>query len=350
MGKYVLKRLGYLLFVFLIISILMFMIYRLVPANRAYTDAKTDYQQWVKLNSSKSTAEKEAYFDALYKEYQLDYGTDTKNLVVLYLRWMGLYPNGKGVFNGLFQGNFGYSYENKKPVLEAVKDPMLQTIKLNFWATICTLAITIPLGIYCAIRKGKKVDQTMQVVTIVGYSLPSFTIALVFIWIFCAKLRWLPPSGMSTPGNDYTGFQAFLDGLKYFTLPLTVSVFTGLGGMTRYVRASMIDAMSLDCVRTARAKGVKEKTVIYSHAWRNAMIPIVTLIVGWFLGMFAGSVMIESMFAYTGMGQMMITSLRTSDYDVTILVQLFYVVISLVGNLLLDIIYGLVDPRVRVNK
>ena len=97
-------------------------------------------------------------------------------------------------------------------------------------------------------------------------------------------------------------------------------------------------------------KGVKEKTVIYSHAWRNAMIPIVTLIVGWFLGMFAGSVMIESMFAYTGMGQMMITSLRTSDYDVTILVQLFYVVISLVGNLLLDIIYGLVDPRVRVNK
>ena len=126
--------------------------------------------------------------------------------------------------------------------------------------------------------------------------------------------------------------------------------FCSLGSMTRYVRASMIDALSMDCIRTARAKGVKEKTVIYSHAWRNALIPIVTMIVGWFTSIFAGSLIFEDMFGLNGMGKLMISSLRTSDYDVTILMQLFYVVVALLGNLVIDIVYGLVDPRVRVNK
>ena len=126
--------------------------------------------------------------------------------------------------------------------------------------------------------------------------------------------------------------------------------FTSLGGMTRYVRASMIEALSMDCIRTARAKGVREKTVIYSHAFRNALIPIVSLVVGWFLGIFGGSLVIEDMFAINGMGKLMITSLRTADYEVVLLMQMFYVFISLFGNLLIDIIYGLVDPRVRVNN
>ena len=106
----------------------------------------------------------------------------------------------------------------------------------------------------------------------------------------------------------------------------------------------------MDCIRTARAKGLREKVVIYSHAFRNALIPIVSLVVGWFLGIFGGSLVIENMFAWNGMGKLMITSLRTADYDVVLLMQMFYVGMSLLGNLVIDIVYGLVDPRVRVNN
>lgn len=126
--------------------------------------------------------------------------------------------------------------------------------------------------------------------TIIGYSLPTFLIAILFIWIFCSMLGILPPSGMKTPGSDYTGWKWFTDRMYFMTLPLLVMTFSSLGGMTRYVRASMIDAMSMDCIKTARAKGLREKMVIFSHAWRNALIPIVTLVVGWFLGIFGGSV------------------------------------------------------------
>ena len=126
--------------------------------------------------------------------------------------------------------------------------------------------------------------------------------------------------------------------------------FCSLGGMTRYVRASMIDALSMDCIKTARAKGLREKVIIYSHAWRNALIPIVTLVVGWFLGIFSGSVVIEQIFAINGMGKVMIEALKSSDNDLILLMQLFYVLIALAGNLIIDIVYGLVDPLVRVNK
>ena len=150
--------------------------------------------------------------------------------------------------------------------------------------------------------------------------------------------------------DRYTGMKWFLDRAYYLILPLAVMTFCSLGGMTRYVRASMIDALSMDCIKTARAKGLREKTIIYSHAWRNALIPIVTLVVGWFLSIFSGSVVIEQIFAINGMGKIMITALQSGDNDVILLMQMFYVIIALGGNLIIDIIYGLVDPRVRVNK
>ena len=137
--------------------------------------------------------------------------------------------------------------------------------------------------------------------------------------------------------------------MYYLALPLISMTFCSLGGMTRYVRASMIDALSMDCIRTARAKGVREKTVIYSHAWRNALIPIVTLVVGWFLGIFGGSLMFENIFGLNGMGKLMIGALMTADSDIIILLQMFYVAVSLIGNLIIDLVYGLVDPRIRVS-
>lgn len=349
MGKYVLKRIGFMLIVMVILSILMFLIYNLLPSNRAYTDARADMTTMKQQLRGKSDAEKELVFQERYQDYQRLYGTDTKNMAIRYLRWIGVYPKYYGNYDGLLQGNFGYSYELKDTVLNVVKEPMKNTIFINIFAMVAALAITIPLGIVCATHKGSKGDQAVQVITIIGYSLPSFIICIVFIWVFCSLLGWFPPSGMKTPGSNYTGWKWFADRMYYLALPLISMTFMSMGGMTRYVRASMIDALSLDCVRTARAKGVKEKTVIYSHAWRNALIPVVTLVVGWFIGIFGGSIVFENMFGLNGMGKLMIQSLRTADCDVIILLQLFYVAVSLIGNLVIDLVYGLVDPRIRVS-
>lgn len=349
MGKYILKRIGYMFIVLVVMSVLLFLIYNLVPNNRAYTDAKADMTAQKTRLRNASEEEKDKMFDDLYLEYQRRYGTDTDNMAVRYLRWVGIMPNYYGTYSGLLQGDFGYSYEFKDDVINVVQEPLKNTIFINIFATILALGITIPLGIVCAVHKGSKGDQAMQVITIIGYSLPTFVTAILFVWIFCSLLGIFPPSGMKTPGSNYTGWKWFVDRMYYMALPLITMTFCSLGSMTRYVRASMIDALSLDCIRTARAKGVTEKAVIYSHAWRNALIPIVTLVVGWFLGIFGGSLIFENTFGINGMGKLMIVSLRTQDFDVVILMQLFYVAISLIGNLIIDIVYGLVDPRVRVS-
>lgn len=349
MGKYILKRIGYMLIVLVVMSVLLFLIYNLVPNNRAYTDAKADMTAQKTRLRNASEEEKDKMFNDLYLEYQRRYGTDTDNMAVRYLRWVGIMPNYYGTYSGLLQGDFGYSYEYKDDVINVVQEPLKNTIFINIFATILALGITIPLGIVCAVHKGSKGDQAMQVITIIGYSLPTFVTAILFVWIFCSLLGIFPPSGMKTPGSNYTGWKWFVDRMYYMALPLITMTFCSLGSMTRYVRASMIDALSLDCIRTARAKGVTEKAVIYSHAWRNALIPIVTLVVGWFLGIFGGSLIFENTFGINGMGKLMIVSLRTQDFDVVILMQLFYVAISLIGNLIIDIVYGLVDPRVRVS-
>lgn len=142
----------------------------------------------------------------------------------------------------------------------------------------------------------------------------------------------------------------FWDRMYHYALPLIIMTFCSLGGMTRYVRASMIEALNMDCIRTARAKGLREKVVIYTHAWRNALIPIVTLVIGWFLGIFSGSLMIENIFALNGVGKMYYTALTTNDNEVVLALQMFYVLLGLLGNLIIDITYGFVDPRIRVNK
>ena len=347
MAKYVVKRLGYMLVMVLVLSFVMYFIYNLIPNNRAYTDARAEIQS---LKQGMTEEQKETRFQELYLQYQRRYGTDTNNIVIRYLRWVGVYPKYDGSYDGLLQGNFGYSYEARDEVLNVVKAPMLNTILINIIGTILALGIAIPLGIVCAVKRGSKTDRVVQVITIVGYSLPTFLICILFIWLFCSILGIFPPSGMKTPGSSYTGMKKILDTMYYLALPLITMTFCSLGGMTRYTRAAMVEALSMDCIKTARAKGLREKTVIYSHAFRNALIPIVTLVVGWFIGIFAGSIVIENLFAINGMGKLMFTSLKTADFDVIILIQLFYVAISLLGNLIIDIVYGLVDPRIRVSK
>ena len=339
MGKYIIKRTLYIAVVFLILSFLLFMIYNMLPIDKAAESARAEVQANKRLN-----------YEERYEYWQEKYGTNGTR-IERYLRWLGLYPYADGSFNGLLQGNFGASRQYGKPVAEVIVAPMRNTIFINIFATILALGITIPLGIFCAVKRGSKRDVAVQVGTLVGYSIPTFIVAIVFIWLFAVSLGWFPVSGMNTAGSlHWSSWDRFWDRMYHLSLPLIVMTFGSLGGMTRYVRASMIEALSMDCIRTARAKGLREKTVIYSHAWRNALLPVVTLIIGWFIGIFGGSLMIENIFALNGIGRIYNQALTANDNEVVLALQMFYIIVSLFGNLLIDVVYGLVDPRVRVNK
>ena len=342
LSKYVLKRVVYMLVVLVILSFLMFLLYALIPFDRAVMEAEP-YKESLKNNPNAGIL-----YEQRLAELRADLGTD-QNVFVRYLGWLGVGPiNGK--YKGILQGNLGWSYTYSRSAKDVLIVPMQNTIFINIFATIMGLGVTIPLGIFCAVHRGSKRDTAVQVGTIVGYSLPVFITAIIFIWIFAINLGWFPVSGMKTPGSNYTGLAELKDRLYYMMLPLIVMTFTSLGGMTRYVRASMSEALSMDCIRTARAKGLKEKTVVYSHAFRNALIPIITQVIGWFTGIFSGSVVIENIFGLNGMGRMYIQSLNNKDFEVVLLLQMFYVIVGLVGNLVVDLAYGLADPRVRVNK
>ena len=340
MGKYVAKRIGYMALVFLIVSFLMYSLYNLIPTDPARAELEAQKQSL-----------KPAEYEQLYQELRAKMGLDDP-LVIRYMRWMGLWPDvgDNNGFNGLLQGNFGYSQIYKTNVSNVLPARMLNTIYINIFSTLVALAITIPLGIYCAVHKRSKSDNAVQVLSIVGYSIPVYIIALLFIWLFAVTLKLLPVFGMQTPGNNFTGFRAFLDKVYYMTLPVLVMTVGSLGGMTRYVRAAMIEALSMDYIRTARAKGLREKVVVYSHAWRNALLPVITVLIGWFISIFSGSLIIEQMFALNGMGQLYYQGLMNNDFELALAIQMFYVLIALVGQLITDLSYGIVDPRVRVNK
>ena len=341
MGKYICKRIVYIVIIFFILSFVLFMIYNMLPQDKAAAEAR----ELIKANPKAQLD-----YGTEYLGVGRGYGTDG-NLLQGCGRCLGVYPYYNGEFNGLLQGNMGTSSNYSKPVTEVIKAPMQNTIFLNIFATILALGITIPLGIFCAVKRGSKRDVAVQTATIIGYSLPTFIIAIVFIWLFAVTLRWFPVSGMQTAGYiNWSPAKQFWDKMYHLALPLIIMTFCSLGGMTRYVRASMIEALSMDCIRTARAKGLREKVVIYSHAWRNALLPVITLIIGWFLGIFGGSLMIENIFSLNGIGRVYYDALIAKDNEVVLALQMFYILISLAGNLLIDLVYGFVDPRIRVNK
>ena len=338
MVKYIIKRILYMVVVFFIVSFVMYFLFNLIPSDPARLE----------LEGVKSTLRPEVY-QQMYLELRESMGLDDP-IIIRYGRWLGFLPEKSGVFNGYFQANFGQSNFFKKPVVDVISAPISTTVFLNIFATILALGITIPLGIWCAVHKGSRRDSFVQVFSIVGYSIPIYIVALVFIYLFAVLWRIFPVSGIGTPGANYTGIRAVLDELYYLGLPLSVMTFASLGGMSRYARSAMIEALSMDHIRTARAKGVKERVVIYSHAWRNALLPVITLIIGWFLGIFAGSLITESTFGINGMGRLYYQSLTNHDFELSLFVQMFYTVVSLVGALITDLIYGFVDPRIRVNK
>lgn len=327
-GRYLVKRLVYIVFVFFIISILMFFIYKSMPG-----DPVT-----MMLGDAKNNMRPDDYLE-LYNRTRQQLGLD-KPLVLQYFIWIG----------NMLTGNFGYSTQYKQQVVQVIGTPMLNTLMLNAASMVVVFAVSIPLGIATAVRKNGVFDKFVQVITIVGYSLPSFIIALLLIFAFAVKIPIFPISGIRSPGFSGTGVEFVLDTLWHMALPVIVMSISGIGSITRYVRAEMIDVLRMDYIKTARAKGLKEKTVIYVHAFRNALIPIVTIATAWVVSLFGGSIVIESVFLWNGLGKMLIDSLMQRDFALVLTLQMFYVILSLAGNVIMDVAYTIVDPRVRLEN
>lgn len=324
-GRWLVKRLIYIVFVFFIISILMFAIYKALPGDP------------VKMMMS-DNVKPEVYqqqYDTIRKQLGLD-----QPVPVQYVKWI----------TNMLRGDFGYSTEYRRAVKDVIGVPMRNTVLLNLFSMVVVFLIAVPLGITQAVKKNSIFDKVIQVITIVGYSVPSFVIALLAIYVFAIKIPIFPISGVKTAGFDGTGVAAFFDAAKHMALPVLVMSVGGIGSIARYVRASMIDALRMDYIKTARSKGLREKVVIYVHAFRNALIPIVTVTTWWLIGLFGGSIVIETIFLWDGLGKMMISGLNQRDFSVVLAMQMFYVILSLLGNVIMDIAYTLVDPRVRLEN
>jgi peptide/nickel transport system permease protein len=325
MGRYFARRLLYLVMVFFIISIVLFSIYQLVPGDPVL----------MMMSSAPATMTPEVYART-YEELRISLGLD-RGIVVQYFSWLGK----------LLSGNLGFSTYNLRPVAQLIATPLRLSVSLNIIVMLLVFSITIPMGIISAVKKNTIFDRVVQVISILGYSLPSFIFAIFFIFLFSVKLRLLPISGISTPGFTGTPSQEFWDRAVHMILPILTLTFGSLGGIVRYVRASMIEALRMDYIRTARAKGLREKVVIYSHAFRNSLIPLVNIMVGWFIGIFGGAMIAESIFLWNGMGKLMLDSLNHMDYSVALALNMFYMLLALIGNVLMDLGYVLVDPRVK---
>lgn len=328
MIKYTLKRFLYMLFVFAIMTVILFSLYNMIPGDPARAEVE----------ALKAQLKPDEYQRA-YEQARDRLGLN-KPAHIRYFEYV----------TGILKGDLGNSSLYKQPVTQVISTPLKVTVFINIFAVIIGLSLTIPLGIFCAVKKNSTFDKVVQVLVIIGYSVPIFIFALLFIYAFAVKLGWFPVSGMRTPNFKGTGWEVFKDQMKYLALPLMCMTISSIAGITKYVRAAMADALGMDYIKTARAKGLKEKVVIFSHAWRNALLPVVTIIIGWFMSIFYGSLIIERMFNLNGLGKLLIDALNNQDYYVVMGIQLFYMVIALTGNLISDLSYGIVDPRVRVNK
>lgn len=313
MAKYLCKRLISVVFTLLILSVFIFSIIHLTPGDPARTMLGSDATQ--------------ESVDALRTQLGLD-----RPLVQQYISWVG---------NAL-QGNLGQSYFRNEPVLAAIGEHLGPTLALSVWAQLLATLIAIPAGIIAAKHRGKAIDSTVIACSLIGISLPSFLLSMFLVIIFGINLGWLPPSG-------YKDLSAGLgQHLRYIVLPVVALACMQAALLTRMTRSSMIDVINTDYIKTARAKGVKERIIFGKHAFRNALNPILTTIGQSFGTLISGAAVIETVFNIPGIGQLVVNSVLKRDYPVIQGVVLVASLIYVVINLAVDLLYGVVDPRVRV--
>jgi len=247
--------------------------------------------------------------------------------------------------------DFGRSFApDQRPVIEKIMERIPITLTINLFSLTLIFFTAIPIGIYCARHQGSFGDKFFTVFVFIGYAIPSFWLALMLIGLFGVKLGWLPVSGIkSVVGYESMGtFEKFIDISKHLLLPILVSAFGGLAGLARYMRSSLLEVLNQEYILAARAKGLPEKSLIYKHALRNALLPVITILGLSVPGLIGGSVIFESIFSIPGMGQLFYYSVMARDYPVIMGIVVIGAVLTLLGNLLADIAYAIADPRIRV--
>jgi peptide/nickel transport system permease protein len=322
MWLYILKRLGLMIPMLLGITLISFTVIHLAPGTP--TDMQTTLNPKASLEAQKRLREL--------------YGLD-KPLIVQYGDWL----------TRLAHLDFGRSFSpDRRPVWDKIKERIGITLSLNLMSLIIILGVSIPIGVIAAYRAHSWFDQATTLFVFFGFAMPTFWLALLLIMFFGVYLDWLPISGLTSLNfRQFTFWQKVQDLGAHVTLPVLVAAFGGLAGMSRYMRGNMLEVIRQDYITTARAKGLPERVVIFKHALRNALLPVITILGLSVPGLIGGSVIFESIFAIPGMGQLFYGAVMARDYPLVMGELVIGAVLTLLGNMLADVGYALVDPRIR---
>lgn len=320
MASYVFRRSGQLLITLLGITVLTFGIMHLAPGGP--TDVQTEMNPHVSAQAR----------EQLRKLYGLD-----QPLWEQYGAWLGRVAT----------LDFGTSFTDGRPVIDTIAEKIPITLAINLLSLFLIVAVATPIGLYAAARHHSWFDKGTTLFVFIGFAMPTFWLALLLMLLFGVQLGWLPISGYQTLGAEMSFGERLLDWGRHLLLPVFVSAFGGLAGFSRYTRSSMLEITLQDYVRTAQAKGLDERTVLFKHAFRNALIPIVTLLGLSVPGLIGGSVIFETIYAIPGMGQLFYQSVTSRDYPMVMGITVIGAVLTLLGNFAADLSYALVNPRVQ---
>jgi peptide/nickel transport system permease protein len=324
MLRYVAKRLLFMAPMLVGITIICFAVMHLAPGS------PTDLQTQMNPRASAEAQERLRAMYDLDKPLYHQYWLWVKKLAIL---------------------DLGQSFStDRRPVADKILERLPITILLNVLSLILILAIAIPIGVLSAVHQNSLFDKLTSVFVFIGFAMPTFWLALLLMILFGVQLGWLPISGIRSLNYEYlpTG-AAFWDLVKHLILPVMLSAFGGLAGLSRYMRSNMLEVIRQDYIMTARAKGLSERAVIYRHALRNALLPVITILGLSIPGLIGGSVIFETIFAIPGMGQLFYMSVMARDYPVVMGILFIGAVLTLLGNLIADMSYAVADPRIRVS-
>ncbi|RJP60783.1 MAG: ABC transporter permease [Deltaproteobacteria bacterium] len=325
MFYYLIKRFASMIPLLLGITVISFLVIHLAPG--APTGLQTDL-------NPKITAEARV---RLEKIYALD-----KPLHTQYLLWL----------KRLIVLDLGNSFSmDGRPVTDKIIERIPITILINALSMFLIILIAIPIGVISACYQDSFFDKFTTVFVFIGFAVPTFWLALLLMILFGVNLGWLPISGLKSLNYEYLpAFGMLMDRAKHLILPIFVSAFGGLAGLSRYTRSNMLEVIRQDYIITARSKGLAERVVIFKHALRNALLPVITILGLSVPGLIGGSVIFETIFAIPGMGQLFYMSVMARDYPVIMGILVIGAVLTLMGNLIADISYALADPRIKIVK
>jgi len=320
---YLIKRILFMIPLLFGITVICFVVMRLAPGS------PTDQQTQMNPRASVELQERLRILYELDKPVHEQYLSWVKRLLVL---------------------DLGNSFQpGGRKVSEMILERLPITVLINCLSLALIMAIAIPLGVYAAVHRNSLFDKATTIFVFIGFATPTFWLALLLMILFGIHLGWLPISGIRSLNYEYLPpGAALLDLVKHLILPVFISAFGGLAGLSRYMRANMLEVIRQDYIMTARAKGLSETVVIYKHALRNALLPVITIMGLSVPGLIGGSVIFETIFAIPGMGQLFYMSVMSRDYPVIMGILFIGAVFTLIGNLLADLSYALADPRIRV--